>query len=140
MRSQRAVFRSVIGQTDGLSVHVAALARGEITRIEGKRVALGKLRVLPFVVCGKRANPFIVVELRRQVRLVACGAEFRCGIKVLHHGLSVPVEMCENLSVGNDARYAVPLFIHHHRRHTHHKTAVSELRVCFLDRVTGHAG
>ena len=140
VRDERPILRSRLGQSGRGALHVAILAGGKFGGIEGERIALGKLRILPLVVGGKRANPLVFVQQRRQVGFVAGRAELRLVVNILHHSFRVPVEMRQNLRVRHHPRNPLAAFIHHHRRHAHHKAAIAVLRRHALNRVAGHAG
>ena len=57
-----AVLGAGIGEGERGALHVAALAGGEVGGVEDEGILLGELGVLPFVVGGEGANPFVVVE------------------------------------------------------------------------------
>ena len=140
MRSQLAILGAVVGQGDWGRLHVAVLAGSEVRVVESQRVALRKLRPLPFVIRRKCTNPLIAIKRRRQVRLMARRAKLRRLVDVLHHGLGVPVQIRHYLGVGHDARDAVALFIHHHRWYSHHEAPITELGLHALNGMAGRAG
>src|ERR1700684_3035255 len=112
MRGEGTILGAVFGERNGITLHVASLAGLEVSRIESKRIALRKLGLLPLVISRKCTNELIVVERRRQVGLVTCGAKLRRMQEVVHHGLGVPFGMAKNLGEGNLPGNAVPVFIH----------------------------
>src|SRR5580698_3292477 len=97
MRRKGSVFRPVIRQGRGIALHVASLARCEVRGIEGERIALGKLGLLPLVVSRERANELVVVKGCGQICLVAGCAEFRLVQEVVHHGFGMPLRVTKDL-------------------------------------------
>ena len=134
------MLRAGFRQPDRFPHHVARLTGGEIRSVEGERILLRKLRILPLVERVKGPNPLVAVQHRRQIRLVTGRAKFSFVVDVLHHGLGVAIEMGEDLRIGHQAGNTVSLFIDHNGRHSHHETAIAQLGPDALDRVAGHAG
>ena len=122
--ASRRIRASVIG----VALHVAALAGGEVRGVEGQRIALRKLRVLPLVIRGKSANPLVVVE--------RSAADSPCGMpRKTPACCRCPASPPWNAgrgwrsisASGTIAWNAVALFIHHHGRHAHHEAAIAQL-------------
>ena len=119
---------------------MARLAGFEIRGVEGERILLRKLRVLPLVIGAKRADPLVAVQHRRQIRFVASRAKLGGVIDVLHHRFGVAVGVGQDLRIGHQAGNSVSLFIDHDGRNGHHETAVAEPGLHALDRVAGGTG
>src|ERR1700677_5167004 len=95
---------------------------------------------MPFVVYGKCADEFVVVQSIRKVGLVAGRAKLRGAVEVLHHGCGVALRMREDLLVGDFAGNALTVFVDYYRGHAENKAAISHRRLQFLNRVAGEAG
>src|ERR1700722_19918412 len=76
----------------------------------------------------------------RQVRLMTGGAELGSPVKALHDGTGMAVRVLQYLVVWNFSRYALAVFIYHHRRDAHDIAAVAGSGLQALNRVTDHAG
>src|ERR1700733_4720382 len=140
MRGKGAVLRSRVRQVIGRSFHMAALTGCKVAGVEGQGVPPGELGALPLVVGRKSADKLVVVQRIWQIGLMAGAAEFRSPIEALHHRLRVALRMLVYILVWDLAWEAIPFFVYHHRRNTHHETAVPLNRLQFLDRVAGGAG
>jgi len=116
-----AVFR----QRGGGALHVAALATGEVCGVEGERIALRELGLLPLVVGGESANELVVVERFGQIGLVAGGAKLRCMQKIRHDRFGVALGMAQYLIEGHLAGNAVAFFIDDDGGNTHFEAGIA---------------
>jgi hypothetical protein len=119
---------------------VARLAGFEIRGVEGERVLLRKLRILPVVKGAKSADPLIAVQHRWQIRLVASCAKLGAVVDVLHDCFGVAIGVSEDLRIRNQAGNPVSLFIDHDGRNGHNETTVAQPGLHALDGMAGGAG
>ena len=140
MGDQGTIFGAGLRERGGCALHVAALAGGVVGLVEGERIALRELGILPFVIGGEGANFFVLIQRLGQVGFVTCGAELGLLQEGLHDGFGVTVQVGEDLGVGRNTRKTIAFIVDEHSGDAHGVAAVTEWRLNLLDGVAGHAG